>query len=43
MEATVKRAIDVNKAFAVEEPTRPSIATQAGDATPEYEVDISDL
>jgi hypothetical protein len=41
LDRTVKRAIDVAKAFAVEEATRPGLG--AGDVPLEIEIDLSDL
>ncbi len=47
LEPTVKRAIDVEKAFAVEEPTKrvvlPPVQVEASGDAPEYDVDLSDL
>ena len=47
LQTTVKRAIDVQKAFAIEEPTERPLAAavrdDAGEDEPEYDVDLSDL
>lgn len=41
LDRTVKRAVDVAKAFAVEEATRPGL--NVADAPLEIEIDLSDL